>query len=160
MKQTTLCILVDDANGKILLGLKKRGFGQGKLDGFGGKVEKGETVIEAAARELEEESCVKASLNDLEKVAEFAFEFRGRPEWNQVMHVYFVRKWVGQPKETEEMVPEWFSMEGLPLDRTWADDRHWLPQALQRKKLKGKFVFKEDGDSLHEFQVEEVEGEL
>ena len=37
-------------NGKVLLGLKKRGFGVGKLDSFGGKVEDGESIEEAAKR--------------------------------------------------------------------------------------------------------------
>ena len=36
--------------GKILLGMKKRGFGQGRWNGFGGKVEKGETILEGAKR--------------------------------------------------------------------------------------------------------------
>ena len=39
----------------MLLGMKKRGFGTGKWNGFGGKVEVGETVADAAQRELEEE---------------------------------------------------------------------------------------------------------
>jgi len=34
----------------ILLGYKKRGFGAGKWNGFGGKVEIGETVEDAAKR--------------------------------------------------------------------------------------------------------------
>lgn len=37
---------------QILLGLKKRGFGEGKWNGFGGKVEFGESVIQAAIRLL------------------------------------------------------------------------------------------------------------
>ena len=36
--------------GEILLGYKKRGFGAGKWNGFGGKVEAGETIEEAAER--------------------------------------------------------------------------------------------------------------
>ena len=35
---------------RILLGMKKRGFGQGRWNGFGGKVEKGETIHQAAIR--------------------------------------------------------------------------------------------------------------
>ncbi len=35
---------------KILLGLKKRGFGKGKWNGFGGKVERGETIKQATIR--------------------------------------------------------------------------------------------------------------
>ncbi|MEJ2212436.1 MAG: NUDIX domain-containing protein, partial [Anaerolineae bacterium] len=40
---------------QVLLGLKRVGFGAGKLTGIGGKVEPGEEVAAAAARELEEE---------------------------------------------------------------------------------------------------------
>ncbi len=36
--------------GKILLGMKKRGFGEGRWNGFGGKVEKGETIEQGARR--------------------------------------------------------------------------------------------------------------
>ncbi|CAN0505072.1 unnamed protein product, partial [Ectocarpus sp. 12 AP-2014] len=38
----------DDDSKEILLGMKKRGFGEGKWNGFGGKVESGESVEEAA----------------------------------------------------------------------------------------------------------------
>lgn len=37
-------------NGSVLLGLKKRGFGAGKWNGFGGKKEDGETMLECARR--------------------------------------------------------------------------------------------------------------
>eukprot|EP01018_Ginkgo_biloba_P030580 Gb_40140 [translate_table: standard] len=53
-KLLTLAIVNKD--GRVLLGLKKRGFGEGYYNGFGGKVEEGETIEEATARELEEES--------------------------------------------------------------------------------------------------------
>ena len=36
--------------GHVLLGMKKRGFGKGRWNGFGGKVEKDETIEEAAIR--------------------------------------------------------------------------------------------------------------
>ena len=35
---------------RILLGLKKRGFGQGRWNGFGGKVQPGETIEAATSR--------------------------------------------------------------------------------------------------------------
>jgi hypothetical protein len=38
---------------KLLLGFKKRGFGAGLYNGFGGKVEPGETPAQAARRELQ-----------------------------------------------------------------------------------------------------------
>ena len=44
------CLVMAMKNNQILLGYKKRGFGKGKWNGFGGKVEKGETPQEAAIR--------------------------------------------------------------------------------------------------------------
>ena len=42
MKISTLCFLVKD--NQILLAMKKRGFGEGKWNGVGGKVNPGETI--------------------------------------------------------------------------------------------------------------------
>ena len=47
-KVYTLTVIRD--KGKLLLGYKKRGFGTGKINGFGGKVEQGETIMAAAIR--------------------------------------------------------------------------------------------------------------
>jgi len=44
---------------RLLLGMKKRGFGAGKWNGFGGKIEVGETPRAAAIREMKEEACVE-----------------------------------------------------------------------------------------------------
>jgi 8-oxo-dGTP pyrophosphatase MutT (NUDIX family) len=41
---------LDHNDQKILLGLKKRGFGEGKWNGFGGKVHVNETIRQAAVR--------------------------------------------------------------------------------------------------------------
>ena len=46
----------------ILLANKKRGFGVGKWNGIGGKQKRGETVIDAARRECQEEIGVTPKL--------------------------------------------------------------------------------------------------
>ena len=51
--ETTLCLLRKE--NKILLAMKKRGFGTGKYNGVGGKIENGETLNEAMIRETKEE---------------------------------------------------------------------------------------------------------
>ena len=51
--ETTLLLLRKD--NEILLAKKKRGFGEGKYNGVGGKLEDGETPEEAMIRETEEE---------------------------------------------------------------------------------------------------------
>ncbi len=50
----TLCIIRDGDN--ILLAEKKRGFGVGYWNGYGGKLEDGETIEQALVREVKEES--------------------------------------------------------------------------------------------------------
>jgi 8-oxo-dGTP pyrophosphatase MutT (NUDIX family) len=53
MKHVTIMFLRRE--GELLLAMKKRGFGQGKWNGAGGKAEPGETPLQAAIRETEEE---------------------------------------------------------------------------------------------------------
>jgi len=61
---TTLVII--HRHPKILLGMKKRGFGAGRWNGFGGKVSGGETIEEAAKREIAEEAGIK--VENLDKI--------------------------------------------------------------------------------------------
>lgn len=64
MKKTTLCYPTKD--GKILLAMKKRGFGEGKWNGPGGKLQKGETAEDACRCEtLEEIGVTVGELQDL-----------------------------------------------------------------------------------------------
>ena len=76
MIHAPLCYLIrGNPPSEILLGLKKAGFGAGKYVGFGGKIEAGETVTGAAARELQEETGVKVCEKDLQYVAHLTFLF-------------------------------------------------------------------------------------
>jgi 8-oxo-dGTP pyrophosphatase MutT (NUDIX family) len=163
LKQATLCFLVkEDPVEFVLLGMKKRGFGSGKLNGFGGKVEPGETIEEAVIRELWEESGVNTYPESIERMGELTFIFPSVPEdkkwhWDQVVHVFLVRDWEGEPKESEEMAPVWFNVKHIPFDKMWQDDKHWLPMILCGKKIVGKFVFGEDNEKLIDVEIDEAE---
>ncbi|MEJ0073651.1 MAG: NUDIX domain-containing protein [Candidatus Saccharibacteria bacterium] len=52
-KETTLLLL--RRNDEVLLAMKKRGFGAGRWNGVGGKLDPGETVEQALVRECQEE---------------------------------------------------------------------------------------------------------
>jgi len=151
MRKVTLCFLLTDE--KILLAMKKRGFGEGKWNGVGGKVEEGESVTEAAVRELHEEIGVRAKHNALEDVADIIFRFEGNPEWDQHMHVFFVRSWHGEPIESEEVAPQWYHHKDIPFDEMWVDDIHWLPRVLGGELLRGECHLSNDGATLHKFEL-------
>jgi 8-oxo-dGTP pyrophosphatase MutT (NUDIX family) len=159
MPQATLCFLVrGDPPTEVLLGLKKVGFGSGKDNGFGGKVEASETVAEAAVRELREETGVEVAERDLKRVGHCTFRFPARPEWDQMVHVFLVREWEGSPQESQEMRPEWFGVKVIPYEAMWADDAHWLPGVLAGKRVRGWFRFRADGQTLAALQVHEWDG--
>jgi 8-oxo-dGTP diphosphatase len=56
--RATLLFVIKD--GRILLIHKKRGLGQGKINGPGGRLEPGETPLQCAVREVREELLVDA----------------------------------------------------------------------------------------------------
>ena len=154
MKEATLCFLVKDK--EILLAMKKRGFGVGKWNGVGGKIdsEKGDKSIEdTAARETKEEIGVK--VKEMEKVALLSFYFPYNKEWDQNVHVFLARDWEGEPRESEEMLPKWFKVGELPFGEMWDDDKYWLLKVLKGKRLKAKFTFKE-GEKMVKHNIKEV----
>ena len=154
MKPVTLCLLVKD--NKVLLAMKKRGFGVGKWNGVGGKVQKGETIETAAARETGEEIGVMVDLAKMENVGKIEFHFKDKPEWNQHMHIFLVKNWEGEPKESEEMMPKWYSQNEIPFDAMWPDDKHWLPMVLAGKKVEGRFNFINEGAQIDGFDIREI----
>lgn len=143
-KLLTLCII--HQNSKVLLGMKKRGFGVGRWNGFGGKVETGETIESAMERELEEEAGITA--NNLKKVGILEFEWEGDPEISQV-HIFRSDSFSGEPTESEEMKPEWFEIDEIPFEKMWPDDIHWMLLFLGGKKFKGSFLFGKADSILH-----------
>lgn len=150
-KILTLCLATND--GKVLLGMKKRGFGMGRWNGFGGKVEAGETVEEAAKREMFEECGV--AIGKMEEVGVHEFEFDSKRGEILEVHVFRVDAFEGVPEETEEMKPEWFAFADIPYKKMWPDDEFWFPLFLDGKKFRTKFLFGE-GDIVLEQDIREV----
>ena len=123
---------------RILLGMKKQRFGRGKYNGFGGKVEEGETIEQAATREAFEEAGIQ--LIAPKKVGEILFQFQ-TGEQDHLVHFFKTNEYSGEPKESEEMTTEWFHVDNIPYEQMWADDKYWLPLFLANKKFKGNFIF-------------------
>jgi len=148
MQPATLCYLL--RGDEILLIRKKRGLGEGKIVGPGGKVESGETPRDAAVREVEEE--VRVSVETPTKVGEFEFVFGESRE--MFVHVFRAEEFSGEPRETEEADPRWFDVADMPYDEMWEDDRLWMPHLLSGETFSGWFRFDSDGDEMLEGEVE------
>jgi len=156
MRDATLVFLViGNPVQEVLLGYKKAGFAQGKFNGFGGKVEAGETIEHATVRELEEEAGVRVAEHDLTQIAHLTFFFPARPEWDQVVHVFLARRWEGEPAESDEMRPAWYRVSEIPFASMWQDDPYWLPRVLTGQRVRAWFTFNPDNETVAEARVEE-----
>ncbi len=136
----TLMFVVRD--GQILLIEKKRGLGAGKINGPGGKIDPGETPLQAVIRETEEE--LLATPVSVRKLGELWFSMSDCPDI--LCHVFRADDCHGVATETEEAVPLWTSVDAIPYGRMWEDDRHWLPFVLNETTFHGRFVF--DGERM------------
>lgn len=145
MRDKTLVFLRKPEERQLLLAMKKRGFGEGKWNGVGGKVEEGESVVQAAIRETEEEIDVEVDAAHLREVARLTFYYESKPEWDCLVHVYFATEWEAEPGESEEMRPKWYSEDTLPFEEMWEDDAIWLPRVLSGEFVEATFLFNAAG---------------
>ena len=155
LRNSTLVFLIKRSEGKIsqiLLAMKKRGFGMNRWNGAGGKVEPGETIEQAAKREVLEE--ISVDVSELNKIAELIFIFSDNPSWDQLVSVYFSEEWAEEPQESEEMRPQWFSVSDIPYNDMWPDDKFWLPQVIAGELVKASFTFgKNDSVDAQEVNI-------
>lgn len=157
LRNATLVFLVKKSENEIAdicLAMKKRGFGENRWNGVGGKVIAEETIEEAARREAKEE--INVLVNDLKKIAELSFYFSHNPAWDQMVHVYFSENWEGEPVESEEMNPKWFSLDEIPFENMWPDDIFWLPEVIKGNLLKAVFKFGEN-DVVEDKKIDIIE---
>ena len=135
-----LCFVI--RGGQILLIRKKRGLGAGKINGPGGRLEKGETPLASAIRETQEE--IGVTPTDLEHIGELFFQFLDGYKLH--VAVFAAGGCVGELCETDEATPIWTDIDKIPYHDMWEDDSYWLPLLLKRKTFRGYFVF--DGEKL------------
>lgn len=133
---------------RILLIRKRRGLGAGKINGPGGRLDDGETPIEAAVREVEEELCI----TPLDPVERGQLRFQFVDGYSIHGYVFHASDFRGEPQTTEEAIPIWTPLDRIPFDEMWADDRHWMPLFLEGTRFDGRFVF--DGDEMLDYEID------
>ena len=141
----TLVFVIRD--GKILLIDKKTGFGKGKVNGPGGKLEQGESPEACAVRECQEELGITVS--NLQFCGQHRFQFVDG--YSIHVWVYSSEEFEGVPTETIEAKPLWVPLDKIPYDRMWEDDQIWLPMLLRGERFKGRWLF--DGDTMLDYEL-------
>ncbi|MEY4245548.1 MAG: hypothetical protein RLZZ245_3133 [Verrucomicrobiota bacterium] len=139
-ERATLCFLIED--GKILLIRKKRGFGAGKINAPGGRIEPGEAPHECAIRETSEE--VGLTPSGVRNHGELHFQFTDG--YSLHCTVFVANDYSGELVETDEALPIWTPLDSIPYEEMWADDIHWLPGVITGGTFRGYFHF--DGEKM------------
>lgn len=137
-ERATLLFII--RQGRILLIHKKRGLGAGKINGPGGRLDPGETPVEAAIREVEEEVCVTPQ--NVRPAGELLFQFCDG--YSLHGYVFTATDYTGTLAETDEARPEWFPLDSIPYKRMWPDDEFWMPLMLKNIWFRGVFIFDND----------------
>ncbi|MFP4363099.1 MAG: 8-oxo-dGTP diphosphatase [Spirochaetia bacterium] len=135
-----LCFIMDDD--KVLLIEKRRGLGAGKINAPGGRIEPGETEVEAVIRETQEEVLI----TPIDPVFSGRLQFQFTDGYSLDCAVYRAESYTGTPGETDEALPFWCAADTIPFDRMWQDDQLWIPHMLESREFWGCFVI--DGDSM------------
>ena len=150
------CRRISKEGPELLLGLKRRGFGTGKMNGYGGKKEHNETIRECAKRELFEESGLVVAIDDLEHVASLEFNM---DSLLMLVEVFFTSRFEGEAITSDEMIPSWTLEKELPVlfkeGKTWADDELWLPQVLSGLggRICGRFTYNPDNSTISSYSI-------
>lgn len=129
---------------EVLLGRKRTGLGAGRIVGPGGKLEPGESALEAIVREVAEEVGLTLLPSVLQHRGEIGYLFPHRPAWSQHSTDFVCESFDGEPKASEELDPSWYRIDDVPYHRMWDDARLWLPMVLAGGRVDRTFTFGED----------------
>lgn len=146
VERATLLFVLQD--GRVLLIHKKRGLGAGKINGPGGRLDPGETPLQCAVREVQEE--LRVTPTGVRPAGELRFQFT---DGHSILgYVFTASGHEGAPQDTYEATPLWTPLDRIPYERMWADDRIWIPHMLAQRAFDGRFLF--DGDAMLGFAVD------
>ena len=114
----------------------------GKWNGLGGKLEPGESPLEAARRELEEESGLSLPLDRFRPLGVLQFpDFKAHKKEDWIVFVFRAEV---RREEASRVLPEveegklhWVAPERVRELPFWAGDRHFLPHVFEPKPFIG-----------------------
>ena len=142
----TLCFVRD--NGRVLMIRKKRGLGAGKINGVGGRLERGESPLAGILREAQEELGITLliPLSGANCISNF---WTGTVFSAPSLSLLVLMEHQSKPKRRRRSGSISISFRSTRCGRTI---ELWLPQALEGKSFRGFFVF--DGEKMLSKQLE------
>lgn len=138
----------EPAERKVLLGMKKLGFGTGNVVGLGGHVEDGEDSVTAAVREACEEAGIVIHPAGVIPAGLVRFRFPSKANWDQDVAVFVTSAWDGSPEASDEIEPRWYPIDDLPVQDMWDDAHYWLPRVLDGDRVDGTITFGDDNRTV------------
>lgn len=144
MQKATVIFLVRD--GTVLLAVKKKKVGKGRLNGFGGKPDEGETLRACAVRELFEESGEGIVVEEKDLIPRARIRFFNKERKKELPNMdvtfYLAKKFKGRGKPTDEMGrPERFAFDRIPFKQMMPADKFFVPRILRGECLTGVVRF-------------------
>lgn len=146
--------------GRVYLPIKNDVVGIGKRFPYGGKKEEGETILECAKRELEDESGIKVSEEKLIlRGIIFFYKGKEKPESpTYKVYAYVCEDFEGEPgvdgREMKDV--QSFPINNLPLKELKAGDELFMNRILSGEKVTGWIWFEND-DIYHDHELMTVE---
>ncbi len=137
---------------KITLGIKQRKIGAGLYNGWGGKVETGETIRKNIAREFTEETGgATCSPDKIHPVALVHFFFVNNdtdvPDFDVTF--YIVKEVTGVIQDTNEMKDaKEFAFDMVPYGKMLPADKEIVSKILNGETFFGRVYFNEDKTAL------------
>lgn len=146
MNETYYTLIFIKDSSRILLGFKKRGLGKNTWNGYGGKLQEDEDILDCAVRELKEESNLNIRKDKLNYLGVVIYDDNHNMinHDRRIVHIFNASNVDGEPVETEEMRPQWFDFQNIPYDDMWPDSKFWLPLILKDSWLFARFTYKGD----------------
>jgi len=141
MKLATLCYVKDLKNNKTLMlyrNKKENDYHEGKWNGLGGKLEKGETPEKCAIRELKEEAGLIVKNPTLKGIITFP-DFDGVEDW--YVFIFTITEYSGKIIDSPEGKLEWIPNDKLTSLNLWDGDKIFLGWLGKDKFFSAKFNY-------------------
>ena len=126
IRTVTVYIFKDDEVLLLFRNKKKIDINKGKYIGVGGHIEEGETPIEAAEREVKEETGFE--VNNLEYRCHVEFHY---DNFEEEMHVFTTKEFYGEMIKCDEGDLSWQKVADLDEIPMWEGDKYFLKPILK-----------------------------